>query len=105
MATDIASRGIDVNDIDHVINYDLPVEPEVYIHRIGRTARAGKTGIALSFCDTSELGHLEQIEKLLKLKLPIMKNQPYHSKAVAASRSRAERRSAIRASCPPRREP
>jgi len=98
VATDIASRGIDVSDIDHVINYDLPVEPEVYIHRIGRTARAGKSGIALSFCDTSELGHLEQIEKLLKRKLPIMKNQPYHSKAVAASRSGAERRSAIRAS-------
>ena len=98
MATDIASRGIDVSDIDHVINYDLPVEPEVYVHRIGRTARAGKSGIALSFCDTSELGHLEQIEKLLKLKLPIMKNQPYHSKAVAESRSRAERKSAIQTS-------
>jgi ATP-dependent RNA helicase RhlE len=95
VATDIASRGIDVSDIDHVINYDLPVEPEVYIHRIGRTARAGKAGIALSFCDTSELGHLERIEKLLKRKLPIMKNQPYHSKAVATSRLRAERRSVI----------
>jgi ATP-dependent RNA helicase RhlE len=97
VATDIASRGIDVSDIDHVINYDLPVEPEVYIHRIGRTARAGKTGIALSFCDTSELRHLEEIEKLLKRKLPIMKNQPYHSKAVVASRSGAERRSVAQA--------
>jgi ATP-dependent RNA helicase RhlE len=87
VATDIASRGIDVSDIDHVINYDLPVEPGVYIHRIGRTARAGKTGIALSFCDTSELGHLDEIEKLLKRKLPVMQNQPYHSKAVAASRA------------------
>jgi ATP-dependent RNA helicase RhlE len=97
VATDIASRGIDVSDIDHVINYDLPVEPEVYIHRIGRTARAGKTGIALSFCDTSELGRLDQIEKLLKLKLPIMKNQPFYSKAVAEYRSRAGRRSALHA--------
>lgn len=101
VATDIASRGIDVSDIDHVINYDLPVEPGVYIHRIGRTARAGKTGIALSFCDTSELGHLDEIEKLLKRKLPVMKNQPYHSKAVAASRSGAERRSVARASWHP----
>jgi ATP-dependent RNA helicase RhlE len=101
VATDIASRGIDVSDIDHVINYDLPVEPEVYIHRIGRTARAGKAGIALSFCDTSELGHLEQIEKLLKRKLPIMKNQPYHSKTVETSRSRVECRSVIRASSHP----
>jgi ATP-dependent RNA helicase RhlE len=85
VATDIASRGIDVNDIDHVINYDLPVEPELYIHRIGRTARAGKTGTALSFCDNSELRHLDEIEKLLKQRLPVLKNQPYHSKAVAAA--------------------
>jgi ATP-dependent RNA helicase RhlE len=86
VATDIAARGIDVNDIDHVINYDLPMEPEVYIHRIGRTARAGKTGTALSFCDSSELGYLRDIEKLLKRQLPVMKDQPYHSKTVAASR-------------------
>ena len=98
VATDIASRGIDVSDIDHVINYDLPVEPEVYIHRIGRTARAGKTGIALSFCDISELGRLEQIEKLLKLKLPVMKNQPFYSKSVAESRTGAKHRSAVRVS-------
>jgi ATP-dependent RNA helicase RhlE len=98
VATDIASRGIDVSDIDQVINYDLPVEPEVYIHRIGRTARAGKTGTALSFCDTTELGHLDGIERLLKQKLPIMKNQPYHSKAIAASRSGAKHLSVARAS-------
>jgi ATP-dependent RNA helicase RhlE len=85
VATDIASRGIDVSDIDHVINYDLPVEPELYIHRIGRTARAGKTGTALSFCDNSELGRLDEIEKLLKRRLPVLKNQPYHSRAVAAA--------------------
>ena len=54
VATDIAARGIDVDDISHVINYDLPNEPESYVHRIGRTARAGKSGIALSFCDPSE---------------------------------------------------
>jgi len=97
VATDIASRGIDVSDIDHVINFDLPVEPEVYIHRIGRTARAGKTGIALSFCDTSELGHLKEIEKLLKRKLPVMKDQPYHSRATA-SRTRSGRQAVSKAS-------
>jgi ATP-dependent RNA helicase RhlE len=87
VATDIAARGIDVNDIDHVINYDLPNEPETYIHRIGRTARAGKRGTALSFCDASEVGYLSQIERMLKRPLSVMEAQPYHSLAVAASRS------------------
>jgi len=87
VATDIAARGIDVSDIDHVINYDLPNEPETYIHRIGRTARAGKRGTALSFCDASEVGYLSQIEMMLKQPLSVMEAQPYHSKAVAASRS------------------
>jgi len=87
VATDIAARGIDVNDIDHVINYDLPNEPETYIHRIGRTARAGKRGTALSFCDASEVGYLSQIEMMLKQPLSVMEGQPYHSQAVAASRS------------------
>lgn len=87
VATDIAARGIDVNDIDHVINYDLPNEPETYIHRIGRTARAGKRGTALSFCDASEVGYLSQIERMLKQPLSVMEAQPYHSQAVAASRS------------------
>ena len=98
VATDIAARGIDVNDIDHVINYDLPMEPEVYIHRIGRTARAGKSGIALSFCDHSEVGYLQQIERLLKKQLPVMKNQPYHSSAVAASRSESKQWAASKVS-------
>ena len=56
VATDIAARGIDVTGISHVINFDLPVEPESYVHRIGRTARAGADGIAISFCDASERG-------------------------------------------------
>lgn len=54
IATDIASRGIDIDNLSHVINYDLPEDPESYVHRIGRTGRAGMTGIALSFCDTKE---------------------------------------------------
>ena len=64
VATDIAARGIDVSGITHVINYELPNEPESYVHRIGRTARAGRSGIALSFCDASERAHLRSIEKL-----------------------------------------
>ena len=59
VATDIAARGIDINDVSHVINFDLPNEPESYVHRIGRTARAGAGGIAWSFCDRSERPYLE----------------------------------------------
>lgn len=65
VATDLAARGIDVDGITHVINYDLPEEPETYIHRIGRTARAGASGIAMSFCDTQERRYLEAIERLM----------------------------------------
>ena len=63
VATDIASRGIDVTGISHVINFDLPVEPESYVHRIGRTARAGSSGVAISFCDPTERGALRAIER------------------------------------------
>jgi len=83
VATDIAARGIDVENIDHVINYELPLEPELYIHRIGRTARAGRQGTALSFCDASEVRYLRQIEKVCKTPLPVWKNQPFHAPGVA----------------------
>ena len=65
VATDVAARGLDVDDITHVINYDLPMEAETYVHRIGRTARAGSEGVALSFCDDTEYGELKDIEKLI----------------------------------------
>jgi ATP-dependent RNA helicase RhlE len=71
VATDIAARGIDVDGITHVINFDLPVEPETYVHRIGRTARAGAKGIAISFCGPDERHLLRDIEQLLKTKIPI----------------------------------
>ncbi|OGG95059.1 MAG: DEAD/DEAH box helicase [Candidatus Lambdaproteobacteria bacterium RIFOXYD2_FULL_50_16] len=71
VATDIAARGIDVDSVSHVINYDLPQDPESYVHRIGRTARAGREGIAISFCDQTEHDQLEAIEKLIKKKLPL----------------------------------
>ncbi len=76
VATDIASRGIDVDDITHVINYELPHEPESYVHRIGRTARAGADGIAISFCDVSERAHLRGIERLIKRKLDVIGEVP-----------------------------
>ncbi|PKQ08030.1 MAG: DEAD/DEAH box helicase, partial [Alphaproteobacteria bacterium HGW-Alphaproteobacteria-11] len=72
VATDIAARGIDVTGITHVINYELPNEPESYVHRIGRTARAGKSGIAISFCDASERSHLRSIEKLTKRPITVV---------------------------------
>lgn len=70
IATDIAARGIDVTGVSHVINYDLPNIPESYVHRIGRTARAGASGIAISFCDGEERAYLKDIEKLTRQKIP-----------------------------------
>lgn len=70
VATDIAARGIDVDELTHVINFDLPDVPETYIHRIGRTGRAGSSGIALSFCDGAERSLLHDINKLIGLKIP-----------------------------------
>jgi ATP-dependent RNA helicase RhlE len=72
VATDIAARGIDVDGVTHVINFDLPNVPESYVHRIGRTARAGKAGVAISFCDAEERAHLRGIEKLIRARLPIV---------------------------------
>ena len=63
IATDIAARGIDVDGITHVINFDLPNVPESYVHRIGRTARAGHAGVAISFCDSTERPHLARVSK------------------------------------------
>jgi len=71
VATDIAARGIDVDGVTHVVNFDLPNVPEAYVHRIGRTARAGQTGVAISFCDSSERAHLRGIEKLIRTRLSV----------------------------------
>ncbi|MEP1441486.1 MAG: DEAD/DEAH box helicase [Hyphomicrobiales bacterium] len=76
VATDVAARGIDIDGITHVINFDLPNMPESYVHRIGRTARAGKSGVAISFCDTSERGYLKDIEKLIGNRLPVEGEAP-----------------------------
>ncbi|MFC6996757.1 DEAD/DEAH box helicase [Rufibacter roseus] len=80
VATDIAARGIDVDDLTHVINVDLPNEPETYVHRIGRTGRAGAEGLALSFCDDTELPYLRDIERLTKQTIPVEKDHPFQAK-------------------------
>ncbi len=86
VATDIVARGIDVDGITHVINYELPNEAESYIHRIGRTARAGADGIALSFCNTDELALLGSIEKLTNQPLTAMEDHPFHSSGISLLR-------------------
>ncbi len=75
VATDIAARGIDIDDISHVVNFELPNEPESYVHRIGRTARAGGEGIALSFCDPSERGYLRDIERLIRNRIAVAEHE------------------------------
>ncbi len=77
VATDIAARGIDVEDLTHVINYELPNVPETYVHRIGRTGRAGASGIAFSFCDTEEKLYLKDINKLIGKEIPKVNDHPY----------------------------
>lgn len=79
VATDIAARGIDVDDLTHVINYDLPDVPETYVHRIGRTGRAGASGISFSFCESEELAALKDIHKLIGKKIPLVEEHPFHT--------------------------
>ncbi len=78
VATDIAARGIDVDGISHVINYDMPVEPETYVHRIGRTARAGADGDAISLCSAPERDYLRAIEKLIRTEIPVDRKHSLH---------------------------
>lgn len=77
VATDIAARGIDVDELEYVINYDLSNIPETYVHRIGRTGRAGAKGTAYSFCDQEEKAYLKDIEKLISKKIPVIENHPF----------------------------
>jgi ATP-dependent RNA helicase RhlE len=76
IATDIAARGIDVDNVSHVVNYELPHEPETYVHRIGRTGRAGMTGKAVSLCDHEERPRLQAIERLLRKAIPVRNDLP-----------------------------
>ena len=91
VATDIAARGIDVESVSHVINYNIPVEPETYVHRIGRTARAGAEGDAISFCSAEERDYLRAIERLLRQQIPVDVNHPYHCETSRQARGAAAR--------------
>ena len=77
VATDIAARGIDIRDLGHVINFDVPNEPETYVHRIGRSGRAGKAGVAISLCEPEENAYVNGIEKLIGKKIAIIEDHPY----------------------------
>ncbi|MBY0480567.1 MAG: DEAD/DEAH box helicase [Chitinophagaceae bacterium] len=77
VATDIAARGIDVDNLSHVINFELPNVAETYVHRIGRTGRAGASGIAFSFCDAEEIAYLQDIQKLISIQVPVVSEHPY----------------------------
>ncbi|MBU1099103.1 MAG: DEAD/DEAH box helicase [Bacteroidetes bacterium] len=83
VATDIAARGIDIDELSHVINYEIPNIPETYVHRIGRTGRAGLGGVAISFCDGEERAFLKDINKLIAIPIPLIEDHPYVSDAAA----------------------
>ncbi len=100
VATDIAARGLDVDEISHIINYDLPNEPETYVHRIGRTARAGASGIAFSFCDVEERAFLRDIERLIKLHVPVVEEHPFPSTHATPQPTDFSRRGGPRAQAP-----
>ncbi len=97
VATDIAARGLDISELSHVINYDVPNEPENYVHRIGRTGRAGQSGIAITFCQADEVPYLRRIEKLIDKEIPVREDNPYpmqekpHEGGRSGGRSRSRR--------------
>ena len=78
VATDIAARGLDIDDVSHVVNFDVPNVPETYVHRIGRTGRAGASGKAVSFCDPEERGFIRAIERLMKKTIPVLSDHPIY---------------------------
>ncbi len=84
VATDIAARGIDIDELSHVINFEIPNEPETYVHRIGRTGRAMRTGAALSFCDKEECAFVQDIHKLINKEIPIDEEHPFHTEHFGA---------------------
>ncbi len=98
VATDVAARGIDVDELSHVVNFDLPNIPETYVHRIGRTGRAGMTGTAISFCDNQEKPFLKDIEKLISKPIEVIKDHPYPLMNMVIEQNRAlEKKSYIKA--------
>jgi ATP-dependent RNA helicase RhlE len=97
VATDIAARGIDVDGVSHVVNFDLPNVPETYVHRIGRTARAGAEGIAISLCDAEEAAFLRDIEKLIRISIPVTdkRTHPGHDEPQGTKQARSQSRTHV----------
>ncbi|MBS1946602.1 MAG: DEAD/DEAH box helicase [Bacteroidetes bacterium] len=91
VATDIAARGIDIDELTHVLNYDLPNVPETYVHRIGRTGRAGAKGLAISFCDWSEKSFLNDIQQLIRKPIPVIKGHPFDNSLMHAEAAEVPR--------------
>jgi ATP-dependent RNA helicase RhlE len=88
VATDVAARGVDVKEVGLVVNYDLPNEPEAYVHRIGRTARAGADGRAVSFCSEDELDYLREIEKTIRMAIPKWDDHEWHAESLAEAHAK-----------------
>jgi ATP-dependent RNA helicase RhlE len=101
VATDVAARGIDIPDVKHVYNFDLPNVPEIYVHRIGRTARAGADGAAVAFCTPEEMGELRDIQKITGQSIPVGHGKPWES--LDAPRKAGGRRGAGKPAGRPRR--
>ena len=91
VATDVAARGVDVKDVGLVVNYDLPNEPEAYVHRIGRTGRAGADGLSVSFCSDEELDYLREIEKIIRMPVPVWTDHDHHDAGLAERYARGGR--------------
>ncbi len=102
VATDIAARGIDVDGISHVVNFDVPNVPETYVHRIGRTARAGAAGIAISLCDGEEMAFVRDIEKLIRLSIPVTDQRTHSQRAEPSAAPHNSTRPAANGSGKPR---
>jgi ATP-dependent RNA helicase RhlE len=85
VATDVAARGIDIDAVTHVINFEVPNVPESYVHRIGRTARAGASGVALSFCDSEERAYVSNIERFIRTKVRVHEEHPFRSRSQRAA--------------------
>jgi ATP-dependent RNA helicase RhlE len=107
VATDIAARGIDVEELSHVINFDLPEVPETYVHRIGRTGRAGAKGVALSFCGEEERDSLKDIQKTISKSIPVIGDHPYlmRSSSMASSKSDTVKNKDVRKNAPTEKNP
>lgn len=93
IATDIAARGIDVDSLSFVVNFDLPPTPDSYVHRIGRTGRAGREGVSLSFCDESEIPYFKDIKKLVGRPIEVVEDHPYHNQTFAEAAESQNRKS------------